>query len=111
MKKNSNFNQHMIHFYDKPDQLDEKKKHARKKEDIFNRRKKKRQKKEALFLITNKPTQELTSTTNNVIRRIHHHKNSRINKGLCSKQLSSSTRQPHLQISKAPTELCNKAQI
>ena len=31
MKKNSNFNQHLIHFYDKPDQLDEKKKHARRK--------------------------------------------------------------------------------
>ena len=55
MNKNSNFNQHLIHFYDKPDQLDEKKKHARKKQDIFNRRKKRRQKKETLFLIMNKP--------------------------------------------------------
>jgi hypothetical protein len=80
MKKNSNFNQHLIHFYDKPDQLDEKKKHARKKEDIFNRRKKRRPQKETLFLITNKPAQELTSPTNNVIQKIHHHKNFTINK-------------------------------
>ena len=80
MKKNSNFNQHLIHFYDKPDQLDEKKKHARKKQDIFNRRKKRRQKKETLFLIMNKPAKGMTPPTNNVTKKIHHHKNFTINK-------------------------------